>query len=238
MEQQQSNDIQTPINNRQYFTRNEQLFPYINDKDKINKLLIDDESLMYISRRTDAMTITTIICDHLKQIDMIAYDTTLVDMTAGVGGNTLSFCDKFKKVYAIELDETRVKYLENNINIYGFRNATVIHDDSLKHVATMIPGSFDICFIDPPWGGKHYKEIQDMKLTLSDVSIETVIEIIFTQQNPRLVCIKLPKNYDIYYFYCKLRQYKIFMYTLDKMLIMIIENNKIIKQMFSLKNNL
>lgn len=221
---------------RKHTWKNEQLFPFIGDKDKMNNLLIDNESLMYISRRNDASLTTNIICDHLKKFDCSSFETTILDMTAGTGGNTLSFGSKFKLIYAIEIDEIRAKYLKNNVDIYGFNNIVVVQADSTKHIASMLTGSFDVGFIDPPWGGKFYKEFDSVKLSLSDISLEKIINDMFTNQHPKIVCVKLPKNYDIYYFYCQLNKYKIYMYTLNKMIIMVIENYETDKNIYSLKN--
>ena len=41
----------------------------------------------------------------------------MIDLTACVGGNVLSFSKSFSKVYGIEMDATRHAMLQNNIHV-------------------------------------------------------------------------------------------------------------------------
>lgn len=200
---------------------NKKLFPYIGDK--FEKLMIDEESKMYITKYNDANIITNIINIHLEEtFKLKSYDCNIVDMTAGVGGNVLSFCASFNLIHGIEIDEIREKYLKNNVEIFGFDNIVTYCGDSLTCINNI--EDIDIIFIDPPWGGKKYKDITKIRLSLSDIGIEKVVDDLFNKKNPKIICLKLPNNYDIYHFYCELKKYKIYLYALRKMTILIIEN--------------
>ena len=72
------------------------------------------------------------------------------DGMACVGGNTISFAKKFKKVISNELDESRYHMLQYNTREAAgcssnveFRNESIL--DLVKSVR------FDILFLDPEW---------------------------------------------------------------------------------------
>lgn len=188
------------------------LFPYTKYQ---HKLQIDKDSYNYITNKYYSTKITNIIIYHMKLINLYPKTCSIIDATAGVGGNTLSFANYFKKVYAIEIDKSRSSMLENNISIYNFTNIQVINNDFTTIYNNI---SSEIVFIDPPWGGKDYKKYYRLQLSLSGITIEDLC----IQITARIIVLKLPLNYDLFHLYSKLNFYKIYIYNLTKMLIIII----------------
>lgn len=204
------------------------LFPYLENKVNASKLLIDNESIHYISIREYAEKISEIIKLHLNTLKIPINNVTIVDATAGVGGNSISFSKNFKYVYAIELNKTRSEYLQNNINIYNCLNVKVINDNCLNLLYKM--DNFDIIFLDPPWqyNNVSYKKYKNLKLSLDNESIEIIcnklMDYNFMKTIPKLIVLKLPKNYDIFYFYKHISNKNIYYYDLKKMIILVIIN--------------
>lgn len=203
------------------------LFPYINDKSQVSKLQIDTESIHYITVRDDAKKISTIIMNLLNKLHIKSMDAIITDTTACVGGNTISFAKFFKYVYAIEIDSERVKYLKNNISIYELNNVNVINDDFLNIINSI--NNHNVIFIDPPWGGKSYKDADKLRLCISNISIENICETLMNPNMmakvPDIIILKLPPNYDITYFYkCLKNNNPIYFYNLEKMIILAIVN--------------
>ena len=200
------------------------LFPYLDDKEKATKLKIDEESIHYISIREYADKITEIIKYYLVQLDIEPIDATITDATAGVGGNTISFGMNFKKVNAIEMDETRSTYLKNNIDIYNLNNIDIYNNDSTKILPNL--DEHDVIFIDPPWGGKKYKEYDFLRLSLSGISIEMLCNGMMNdkimKKTPSIVVFKLPINYDIKYLYENVNSDTIYYHNLKKMSLIVI----------------
>lgn len=202
-------------------------FPMTTDRNVFRKIQFDKESLHYISKRLDAEIITCIAVNHLKKFNITPDDVTLTDATAGIGGNTISFGMMFKNINTIELDPIRFKYLINNVDAYELSNITSYCGDC-TNIIHIIPNQ-QIVFIDPPWGGKNYKLTQNMKITLSDKTLEDFCINIFdkakTKYVPYMIILKLPLNYDISYLYEQLNVIDkiIYLYTLDKMYIVVIE---------------
>lgn len=205
------------------------LFPFLNDKNKAAELKIDDESIYYISFREHAKKISLLISYHLKQYGLDPQQSVITDCTAGVGGNSISFAMHFNYVYAIELDKIRSNYLMNNAAVYNLTNIKVYNDNCLNIIDKIT--NHNVIFIDPPWGGKGYKQFDKLRLTLSNIKIENICNSLlkgtYIKKSPELIVLKLPNNYDLMYLYKKLISKEVYMYNIDeKMLIVIVVNNK------------
>jgi 16S rRNA G966 N2-methylase RsmD len=199
------------------------LFPYLKDKNKLCNLKIDDESIDYITSRDDANIMTNMIKQHLASYDLDVSKMSITDSTAGVGGNTLSFGQHFMHVNAIEINEQRCKYMQNNISVYDLDNITIYNDDCTKRLKTM---KQDIIFIDPPWGGKMYKFKEKIRINIGNKSIEQLCnELIHAdvEHKPKLIVLKLPTNYDWVHFE-KIIKKKVYMHDLKKIILLIIDN--------------
>jgi len=165
----------------------------------------------------------------------------LIDYTAGVGGNVLSFSSQFLEIYAIEKSTLRASYLANNLELYNIKNVKVINDCSIKYNKNnVIYYSPTVFFFDPPWGDEWTKDLVNYKITFDNVKLEDFILNIynkielmynnysFNNYNNKLIVLKLPKNYDIQYLYentkkIKNNNYQVFinLYILNKMLIVV-----------------
>lgn len=200
------------------------LFPYLKNKELGEKLLIDDESIHYISIREYAEKISEIIKIHVNVLDLSKNDIIITDMMAGVGGDTISFAKNFKYVYAIELDKTRSEYLANNTKIYDCYNITIFNDNCLNVINTI--DNHNVVYLDPPWGGAQYKIYDNLRLNIDDESVETLCNKLmdknYMKKVPNLIVLKLPKNYDIVHLYKKLNNKNIYYYDLKKMIILVI----------------
>jgi 16S rRNA G966 N2-methylase RsmD len=203
------------------------LFPKLKNKDDFFKLKIDDESIHYISTKDVALKITDIIYYHLIKLNIDPKEAVITDTTAGVGGDTISFANKFYFVNAIEIDPLRVEYLMNNLNIYELTNVQIIKGDCLAHLPFL---QHNVVFFDPPWGGKNYKYHKKLKLAISDYLIEEIINDLLhdpvIECSPDIVVLKIPKNFDLYCFFQAVKSSTIYFYQLKKMDILVIENNK------------
>lgn len=161
------------------------------DIKKSNKQLqITDKGLYSISLPEDAEWITNII---KKTVAGNLSDMVISDVTAGMGGNTISFAKKFKSVNAVELNTIHYNVLKNNIDVLGLKNVNIYNYNILK-----IFNKFneDIVFIDPPWGGRGYKRIKYFNLRLGRVPIYKVINNYY-EKNTKYVVLKAPYNINV-----------------------------------------
>ena len=126
---------------------------------------------------------------------------SIVDATACVGGNSMSFGKYFQYVTAVELDPKRAKMLEHNLDLckrhatFGFvANKRVFCGDYTKLMRTQI-GRSDIVFFDPPWGGMDYKNEASVELSLGNRKMHDIVNE--CSQYATYVVLKLPKNYNM-----------------------------------------
>ena len=124
----------------------------------IKKLMIDPVSIYSVTPFEIADTISQIIKDKMGN------DLVITDMTACIGGNTISFSKYFKIVNAIEINPKRCDFLKKNLKILKIKNVNIYNDDCFNIIENL---SQDIIFIDPPWGGRKYKFRKMVDLYLS-----------------------------------------------------------------------
>ncbi|MCH5217195.1 MAG: RsmD family RNA methyltransferase [Muribaculaceae bacterium] len=86
---------------------------------------------------------------------LIPANSRVVDLTAGLGVNTLWFSKKASHVTAIELNPHRAEVLEENLRNAGIRNVDVVAANCLEWLSdnTISPQdatkAFDIAYVDP-----------------------------------------------------------------------------------------
>jgi tRNA G37 N-methylase Trm5 len=218
-----SSDSEKPNKSKSFL----RLFPYLKERDKALSLKIDDKSIYYISIREYAAKISSIVKKHLEILEINCKDAIITDATAGVGGDTISFALNFKFVYAIEIDKLRAEYLTNNINIYDLKNVKIINDDCTK-ILNLID-DHDVIFLDPPWepDDKSYKNQINLRLPLSFYeSIEAycnrLMDPKYMKKVPKILVLKLPKNYDMMHFYKTVKHKNVYYYDLRKMVILVV----------------
>ena len=199
------------------------LFPCPPSKKYCN-LQIDNESVSYITTPINAELISTII-ESLIPKNISHFDITIFDGTACVGGDSITFGKFFGKVIAVEIDIYKYNMLVNNIKEYELENIITINDDCIKILKTM--NNIDIVYIDPPWGGKYYKDNSKLRLSIGGMYIDELVNMIFNKElvasNVKMIVFKLPKNYDLYTFYelTKSPKITIMMFELFKMIVVI-----------------
>lgn len=153
------------------------------------KLKLTDEGAYSITRRRDAERILSIIKTVLK--DTTAH--TITDATGCVGGDTIHFGLHFQKVDSIEINPSNFETLQNNVSVYGLTNVILHLGDSV----TMFNWKTDVLYIDPPWGGPNYKEVENLDLYMSSKRIDQWLEEILLRKNrPRYILLKLPQNFN------------------------------------------
>lgn len=206
----------------------ERLFPKLDNKNKYKQLQIDEESISFITTPNNAKQIGRIIKKYFdnNNIDL----NSIIDCTACVGGDTITFSKLFNKVISVEIDKDRFNMLENNINIYKLDNIISHNDDCLSVLKKY--ENIQAVYFDPPWGGSDYKIHKKLKLFINDISIEKItIDLILKKYNkipPKFIIFKLPKNYDLLYFYENISSLKkeinIYLHEFKKINLIIVEN--------------
>ena len=174
------------------------LFP---DSNIIKNLKVTNKGIYSICRPNEARDITKKI-KHFVKKHFIPQESIL-DATAGLGGNVLDFMQSFKNVYANEYDSTTFEYLKNNIKEYkktlehkyhanvNFYNSDITN--LLKRLNNNI--KIDIIYIDPPWGGKDYKTNRNVVYKIGNEMLNEVVKLAL--EKIQLAVIRVGINIDL-----------------------------------------
>ena len=145
------------------------------------------------------------LTDEVSRLAGVSAQTAIVDATACVGGNALSFAKRFERVVAIESDATRLAMLRHNAAVLGRTNVRCLGGDCLELLPQLSGadgssidggnGGF-VVFLDPPWGGLSYKDHDSCELELSGTPFPEVVSR-FLRLRGCLWCVcKAPFNFD------------------------------------------
>jgi trimethylguanosine synthase len=106
--------------------------------------------------------------------------TTLIDLFAGAGGNTIAFAlsGRWENIIAIERDASVLSCAQHNASVYGvFDKITWIHDDCFSYIpkSSDIDPSRTVIFASPPWGGPGYRTDEIFNLaTMQPYSLKQI----------------------------------------------------------------
>lgn len=179
----------------------------------MSKLMIHCVAKYSISKPTDAAGILAVMKEFLDLTFRCASQEhrpiNIMDATACVGGDTISFAEYFPKVIAVEKDEKTFRMLENNLDVYRLKDRVLpIHADFVELLrGNNIPASVDAVYIDPPWnppGQPWHSKLKNLMLSLSNVPIHTVVHDIIKKTHIRTVVLKVPFNFDFRAFLTKI----------------------------------
>jgi len=166
----------------------EDLFPFREGLD-YSRLKLTEEGAYSITRRRDADRILGVLRLVIKDMS----SKTITDATGCIGGDTINFALNFRQVHSIELKEDNFEALNNNVKVYGFPNVKTYLGDSTE----LFDWYSDVLYVDPPWGGKDYREHKLLDLHLSNKRLDQWIEsILMRKTRPHYIFLKLPYNYN------------------------------------------
>ena len=147
------------------------------------------EYTTFYTQEFQSKQILNIFKKHLEH-DKSNY--TIVDATAGIGGNSSLFCEFFKYVYCIDTYENVIDYLENNLKEYN--NKFIINENCLDILKII---QYDIIFFDPPWGGSSYKLQKNIDLYINDINIIDIINELYHNKKLKIIGLKAPINFNL-----------------------------------------
>lgn len=124
-------------------------------------------------------------------------ELVITECNGGLGGVTIGIAPYFKKINTVEITEDHAKIINNNLNVYGIKNVSVINDDYFNVMFTL---KQDIIFADPPWGGPNYKSEKDLHLGLNNVDIVCIINELYKKKLFQIFILLAPYNFALSHF--------------------------------------
>ena len=181
-----------------------------------------EETLRYMTPKVRANEITNILFDFLYKIG-IYNNIIIIDATAGIGGNILSFLDDYRihKVIGYEILKERYDILKNNLSDYNFdKNRYEIFNEPFN-INKLYVDFNTVVIIDPPWlpidiNGSFSSKDQYMLsgIIFSDFKLEHLLDKL---RNHKFILFKLPLGYHLDF----IQNYSIYKIELKKFLLII-----------------
>ena len=128
----------------------------------------------------------------LAGLEGVGSGGTVVDGTAGVGGNTLRFAAHCDAVTAYELDAETFDFLQHNVSVLGLSGRVTCVRGSIVEQQHRVAG--DLFFVDPPWGGPEYKNLDRCPLFLDGLPVGALLARLAPRF--RYIALKGPLNLD------------------------------------------
>jgi hypothetical protein len=196
-----------------------QLTYLFNKKDFVNydniwKIKMDKVSIYSITPYRMSLKIIDIMNGYINIRDSI-----ITDACACVGGDSINFIKRFKFVNSIELSKERCDFLKNNLKLYPYKNYKIYNEDCLKRIKKL---KQDIIYLDLPWDGKKYKYVESLNLSLNNIDSSKIVEDLI--KYTKIICFKIPKNFNINDFRENIKIKYIYQYKINKFNLLIIFN--------------
>jgi len=176
---------------------------YFNDIDlkKVkddNKLLMTNVGKYSITKPIHTSWIKSILINFFKNKNINTKSLSIIDSTACVGGDTISFSKYFKNILSIEKNKTHFEILKHNIEILDIKNVYLMNYDFIYQINNyQLYNKYELLFIDPPWGGPNYKNQKEIDLFLYDdkdnkINIKDIINSYYNKF--KYIILKSPTN--------------------------------------------
>ena len=197
-------------------------------KRKKDLLHADEVGTYSLTDATSALAMAKVLANamHTEEASKAEASRVAIDMTAGVGGNTIGLCKIYPKVIAYEIDSSRIEFLKRNVNARVSASdvdVTLRCGDSLLALDSLLAelraDGIDVSkqvavIIDPPFGGIHYRrrgskmvpngdqggddgDYDEEGLKLGDMPLSEVVKTVMGKLNPSAIGLKLPLTFDV-----------------------------------------
>jgi hypothetical protein len=95
----------------------------------------------------------------------------------------------------VDCNNCNIDYNSNSNNKIITINMSFLDNNLLEKIFKLYQNIKIVIFLDPPWGGKEYKNYDKIVFGLDGISLKTIIHTIRKIKKDIDFCIKLPKNY-------------------------------------------
>lgn len=188
-------------------------YPYPQQKTIINFLIIirkmdiinnyrfidfemNKEARYSLTKPFEASQIAVFVLDSLPNIED---RKEIIDASCGVGGDSITFSRYFEIVHSVEINPETYELLLRNIQKFGAKNIMTYNVDFLLFIEENIEmiKRIKAIYIDCPWAGPAYKFKKTVKLYMSEIPIDEVIDRIFKINKEIIIFMKVPFNVEM-----------------------------------------
>lgn len=105
--------------------------------------------------------------------EIIGEGRNVIDMTAGLGIDSMTFAKNGNNVTAIEIDEKKAALLKYNADILGIKNIRVLNVNSVDYINGILPELTEntVIYIDPARRDNHNNRTYSFSYTIPDITL-------------------------------------------------------------------
>lgn len=121
---------------------------------------------------------------------------SVIDATAGCGGNTLAFARAGSRVVAIDDDPRRLEMARHNARLYGVEDRILFVAGDARDIVPKASAWLDgdaILFVDPPWGA----EWDRTRTRLDDLPLLAALRVLAPAANVEELWAKVPPSFEV-----------------------------------------
>lgn len=149
---------------------------------------------------------------------------TLLDITGGLGSDSIAFSNSFQKVTYIEKNETIYTGFKKNINLLGIGNIEPLNMDSVEFLKSNL-SSFDFIYVDP-----NRRATGEKKISFKNQDPNLIENFSLLTKSTRNIIIRATPMTDIKYAEKELG-------VIFDLIILIEKNNELKEILFCILNN-
>ncbi len=198
------------FNDLNIFKRNNEVFIQ-SQVIKEGRMEVDETGLFSVASSKWGNAFASFMANHCKSsLSSEVEETIAIDLTASVGGVTLPLAKIFKKVIAIEIDENRAALCHRNMVKFGVaERVQILNRDSVEVLPIIAKGIScpKVVIIDPPWGGKYYKQDKEKEIMMGEWSMIEVIKRISDHLCPCVTGLRMPVSFNYTVFFQSLKDF-------------------------------
>lgn len=170
-------------------------------KSSILKYKLDDFDFS-LFHTNDESQYSSLLPKHVKKVNDImkewfANPLYIIDATAHIGVDTIHFAKMYPMatIESFEINKETFDLLEKNVDAFKLSSKIRLHHSSFLKANLEQKSSF--IYIDAPWGGKEYAEIDidTYELYLDTVNVKEIARRLIVSGKTDTVVLKVPRNY-------------------------------------------
>jgi predicted RNA methylase len=181
------------------FKKNNEIYIH-NTMQREGRMLVDETGLFSVASSKWGNALASIMANTCSSVlSSTPSETIAIDLTASVGGITLSLSKRFRKVLAIEIDHQRANLCMQNMKNHNCGNVIVRCEDSVNAIPSIgkeYQSHPKVVVVDPPWGGYFYKHEKDCEIMMGEWTMSEVVKRISTHLSPTVIGFRMPTEYD------------------------------------------
>ncbi len=178
------------------------------------KLMLTNIGIYSIGTPQISQSLVDLINMLCSKFGLNTEDITVTETNGGVGGFSIRLATHFKRLNVVEINETHVNVIKNNLKIYEVDGDVAIYNNDYLDILYELENDIIIC--DPPWGGNDFFKKKHISLGFNNVNIICIINDLIEKNLFKIFILMTPINYNVADFILNVKFKNILIHKLEK----------------------